>query len=124
MTMTMQAKTGTDAGISTTGALRIVVNQDYPGRWTAVSSNYDGPGDILGTGTSSEEAVADFCETYADHEVVQALTQAYAEISTLEGSVVGPSRAFSSGFNTGIEGALELLVKLGAKPPAKHKPQT
>jgi hypothetical protein len=94
---------------------KLEITSTYPGRFIAHSTEYTGDGDITGTGITKAEAAADFAEQYADHETVRVLSQAWVEIDTLGGSF-DPSDRRSAGYNAALGDALELLVKLGAKP--------
>jgi hypothetical protein len=95
--------------------LRLGITSTYPHSWIAHSTEMTGDGDITGHGRTVEEAAADYCEQYADHEVVRVLSDAWVEINTLGGSF-DPSDRRSAGYNAALGDALELLVKLGAKP--------
>lgn len=95
------------------GSLRLVINEGYPGRWTCVTNNYDGPGSMLGSGRSAAQAAADFAEQYADSEVVNVLAEAWEAINVLGGTDGGP-------FNEAIGAALAIVERLGA-PQGRRK---
>jgi hypothetical protein len=94
---------------------KLEITSTYPGRFIAHSTEMTGDGDITGHGITKAEAAADFAEQYADHEAVRLLSQAWVEINTLGGASDVTDRR-SAGYNAAIGDALELLVKLGAKP--------
>lgn len=100
---------------ATAGSLRLVIDEGYVGRFTCVSENYDGPGSgsIVGSGLSIGEAAADFCEEYADREVVAKLSEAWEAVNALGGTDGGD-------YNEAIRGALAILEGLGA-PQGRKK---
>lgn len=95
------------------GALRLVITSRYPGRWTCVTDQYDGPGSMLGSGKTVEEAAADFCEQYADREVVAKLAEAWEAVNVLGGTEGGS-------YNDAIGQALAVLEGLGAPQGRKR----
>lgn len=112
MTTTTISKPG-DVVEQELGSLRLVISSSYRGRWTCVTDNYDGPGSMLGSGCSVEEAAADFCEQYADHEVVAKLAEVWEMVNALGGTDGGA-------FNEAIGKALSVIEGLGA-PQGRRK---
>jgi hypothetical protein len=100
------------------------ISQISPDYFNCVDAqNYDGPGDICGTGRSREEAAADWAEQYADRVAQRALTEAYDEINALGGTSAGRGRKFwaAFGFNNAIDKALEILLARGALTVAQRR---
>lgn len=101
--------------------LRLEIHECYPGQWSCVDAdNYDGLGDICGTGTSAAAAAGDWAELYADREVVAKLSEAWDDINVLGGTTPRGDK-WAAGYNAGIDAALELLESLGAKTKLQRR---
>jgi hypothetical protein len=98
------------------GALRLTIANTCPGQYVCQPRDYD-LGVITGWGSSIEEAAADFCELYADHEVVAQLTECWDQVNVLGGSWPDwrTSKTFAGGYNKAIGDALELIERLGGR---------
>lgn len=95
--------------------LRLDIYECYPGKFACVDAdNYDGLGDIYGSGDDKAAAAGDWAEQYADREVVAKLTEAWDDINALGGTTPKGDK-WSAGYNAGIDAALELLESMGAK---------